>query len=106
LGSLVEDVASYGTLVYNKDYLLKEFKEKEGIHQPGYQNGGVYIFNPSVSEYFPNQDEFSVEYDVFPRMKNLYVYESDRPWVDVGVPERLAWARENWRKFQIVRCLL
>ena len=31
LGSLVEDVASYGTLVYDKDYHLQEFKEKEGI---------------------------------------------------------------------------
>lgn len=99
LGSFVEDVASYGTLIYDEDYHLVEFKEKEGIHKPGYQNGGVYIFSPQVKKYFPEREEFSIEYDVFPKMKDLCVYESDRPWIDIGVPERLEWARENWRKF-------
>ena len=99
LGSFVDDVASYGTLEYDKDYHLTAFKEKEGIHKSGYQNGGIYIFNPQINKYFPSQDEFSIEYDVFPKMKDLYVYESDRPWVDVGVPERLEWARENFEEF-------
>ncbi|MBI4993246.1 MAG: NTP transferase domain-containing protein [Candidatus Magasanikbacteria bacterium] len=100
LGAHVDDVASYGTLVYDKNYHLREFKEKEGIHQPGYQNGGVYIFKPSVKKYFPTQEAFSIEYDMFPKMKDLYVYESDRPWIDIGVPERLEWARGNWRVFE------
>jgi len=99
LGSLVEDVASYGTLVYDKDYHLQEFKEKEGIHKPGYQNGGIYIFNSQVKKYFPAEDAFSVEYDVFPKMKDLCVYESDKQWIDVGLPERLEWARANYKKF-------
>ncbi|OGH71718.1 MAG: hypothetical protein A3G00_01395 [Candidatus Magasanikbacteria bacterium RIFCSPLOWO2_12_FULL_43_12] len=99
LGSFVDDVASYGTLVYDKNYHLQEFKEKEGIHQPGYQNGGIYIFNPRIKKYFPEREEFSIEYDVFPNTKDLYVYESDRPWIDIGVPERLGWAKENWRVF-------
>ena len=99
LGSHVEDVASYGTLDYDSEYHLKYFKEKEGIHKPGYQNGGVYLFTPHMKKYFPETDVFSVEYDVFPKMKNLYVYESDRPWIDVGVPERLEWARKNWKNF-------
>lgn len=99
LGSFVEDVASYGTLVYDKDYHLQEFKEKEGIHKSGYQNGGIYVFNSSVKKYFPAEDAFSIEYDVFPKMKDLYVYESDKPWIDVGLPERLAWAREHWKEF-------
>lgn len=99
LGSFVEDVASYGTLVYDKNYHLQEFKEKEGVNQPGYQNGGVYIFNPQVKNYFPTQEAFSIEYDVFPKMKDLYVYESDKAWIDVGVPERLEWARESWEIF-------
>ena len=100
LASHVIDVASYGTLEYDNDYRLTAFKEKEGKHQPGYQNGGCYIFNPSVSQYFPPPDTFSIEYDVFPKMKKLQVYQSDRPWVDIGVPERLQWARENWWVFE------
>jgi len=100
LGSFVDDVASYGTLEYSKDYHLVAFKEKEGIHKSGYQNGGIYIFNSQVKKYFPPQDEFSIEYEVFPKMKDLYVYESDRPWIDVGVPERLGWARANYKQFE------
>ncbi len=99
LGAYVEDVARYGTLVYGKDYHLTVFKEKEGIHQPGYQNGGVYMFMSSLKKYFPDKDEFSIEYDVFPNVKNLYVYESDKPWIDVGKPESLAWARDNYQIF-------
>jgi len=99
LGAFVKDVARYGTLVYGEDYQLKEFKEKEGVHKPGYQNGGVYMFNSSIKKYFPDKDEFSIEYDVFPKVKDLYVYESDKPWIDVGKPESLDWARANYQTF-------
>lgn len=98
LGAKVEDAAVLGTLYYDKNYHLKEFKEKEGRHQPGYINGGVYIFNEQAKKYFSEQKSFSIEYDVFPHMKNLYVYESDKPWIDIGVPERLEWARKNWKE--------
>lgn len=100
LGARVADAASFGTLVYDQRYQLAAFKEKEGKPEPAYINGGVYIFTPRVRDYFPPAEIFSIEYDVFPRLKNLYVYESDRPWADIGVPERLAWARENWRMFE------
>jgi NDP-sugar pyrophosphorylase family protein len=100
LGSFVDDVSSYGTLEYSDDYHLQAFKEKEGVVKSGYQNGGIYIFNPVVKKYFPESDEFSIEYDVFPKMKNLYVYESDKSWIDVGLPERLEWARGNWKQFE------
>ncbi len=100
LGAYVPDVASYGTLEYESNYHLTAFKEKEGIHKPGYQNGGFYIFNSSIQKYFPPADTFSIEYDVFPHVKDLYVYESDRPWIDIGVPERLEWARQNAHIFE------
>ena len=99
LGSKVPNAASYGTLEYNEQYHLQAFKEKEGIDQPGFINGGLYLFTPNIHNYFPDKDTFSVEYDVFPNMKNLYVYESDRPWIDIGVPDRLDWARNNWQTF-------
>ncbi|HOX60991.1 MAG TPA: sugar phosphate nucleotidyltransferase [Candidatus Magasanikbacteria bacterium] len=100
LGAYADDVASYGTLEYGPDFHLKTFKEKEGIHRAGYQNGGIYIFNPNIKKYFPDRDDFSIEYDVFPNVKDLFVYESDRSWIDIGVPERLVWARENFSKFE------
>ncbi len=100
LGSYVDDVSSYGTLEYDSNYHLTAFKEKEGIKKPGFQNGGCYIFTKQAKKYFPEEDSFSVEYDVFPNMKNLYVYESDKAWIDVGLPERLEWARENFENFK------
>jgi D-glycero-alpha-D-manno-heptose 1-phosphate guanylyltransferase len=87
LGVRVEDASTYGTLEYDDAKHLVAFKEKEGIEKPGYINGGLYLF--------------SIEYDVFPRVKNMYVYTSDSPWVDVGVPERLDWARTHWDSFVV-----
>jgi D-glycero-alpha-D-manno-heptose 1-phosphate guanylyltransferase len=96
LGAYVDDVASYGTLEYDENSHLTAFKEKEGIHKPGYQNGGFYLFTPQAQKYFPtDKNNFSIEYDVFPQMKELYVYESSTPWIDIGVPERLEWARQH-----------
>jgi len=94
LGTRVEDASSYGTLLYDENYHLLSFKEKEGKAIPGYINGGMYIFTQHTFAYFPD-GPCSLEYDVMPLMKNIYVYESDEPWIDIGVPDRLSWAREH-----------
>ncbi len=97
-GAQVPDASSYGTLEFDEDKKLSAFKEKEGVNKPGYINGGIYLFNDSVRRYFDlPQEKFSVEYDVFPRVRDIYVFPFDGAWIDIGVPERLEWARENWR---------
>jgi len=99
LGAKVPDAASYGTLDFDNTYHLNAFKEKEGLHQEAHINGGFYLFTAAARQYFPAaKNVFSIEYDVFPLMKDLDVYASDRPWIDIGVPERLEWARENWEE--------
>lgn len=98
LASKVDNAASYGTLVYDSTGRLLQFKEKEGREEPGYINGGFYLFTPQARKHFPEKTVFSIEYDVFPHMKDLDVFESDHPWIDIGVPERLAWAREHWEE--------
>lgn len=99
LGVKVEDASTYGTLEIGDENSLKSFKEKEGKKVPGYINGGLYLFTPHAKKHFPDEEKFSIEYDVFPNMKDLYVYTSDSPWIDVGVPERLKWARGHWEMF-------
>ena len=101
LGAKVDDAATYGTLLVGEDNHLDAFKEKEGKHESGYINGGVYLFTKKATQYFPQQSAFSIEYDVFPRMTDLYVYTSDAPWIDIGVPERLVWAREHYQEFTV-----
>ena len=100
LAAQVDDASSYGTLEYDNNYKLTNFKEKEGKVQPGYINGGIYLFTSSIQKYFPDKENFSIEYDVFPNVENLYVYESSEPWIDVGVPERLEWAQQYWKIFR------
>lgn len=97
LGARVDDASTYGVLDFDDKYHLKKFKEKEGIAEPGYINGGIYLLNKKFKSYFPDLDIFSIEYDVFPKVTDLDVYASDRPWIDIGKPERLEWARNNWK---------
>lgn len=98
MGARVENASSYGTLIFDEQNNLKEFREKEGKEIPGYINGGIYLFTDKVHRHFPEEMiNFSVEYDVFPKMKELEVYTFDGDWIDIGVPERLEWARRNWK---------
>jgi NDP-sugar pyrophosphorylase family protein len=100
LGARVEDASTYGTLVFDNNHHLLEFKEKEGLVKSGYINGGIYLFTEKMKRHFPAVDAFSIEYDVFDKINelgaDLDAYASDEPWVDIGLPERLNWARENW----------
>ena len=96
LGAQVDDAAPYGTLEHDEQYRLRAFKEKAGESKPGIINGGVYIFTARAKELFPQYHTFSLEYDIFPFMTDLDVYPSDQPWIDIGVPERLAWAQAKW----------
>jgi D-glycero-alpha-D-manno-heptose 1-phosphate guanylyltransferase len=99
-GSLVDDASTYGTLLFDTDTKkLGSFEEKRGMVESAYINGGIYLFTKNIHQYFPSEDSFSIEYDVLPYMKDLYVYPSEDQWIDVGVPERLSFARDNWRLF-------
>lgn len=99
LGSYVEDASTYGTLYVDEGNKILAFKEKEGKQVPGYINGGFYIFTPHIAKHFPDIEAFSIEYDVFPQVKNMDVFPSKHPWIDIGQPERLAWAREHYHTF-------
>ncbi|MEM1010059.1 MAG: hypothetical protein AAGJ35_13765, partial [Myxococcota bacterium] len=49
----------------------------------------------SIQDYFPQEDSFSVEYDVFPNAKQLYIHPYKGTWIDIGTPERLEFARKH-----------
>ncbi|MDE0555419.1 MAG: hypothetical protein OXI24_14445, partial [Candidatus Poribacteria bacterium] len=66
--------------------------------RPGYINGGVYLFNRKIIDAFPkHQEVFSIERDVFPSVSNLHTLKTEANWIDIGVPERLASARQHFR---------
>ena len=94
----VSDIRSYGEIVSDSEGRITAFREKQSVHQAGYINGGVYLFNKSIADAFPSdRDQFSVERDVFPKVRELYTLQSDADWIDIGVPERLAYARQHFQ---------
>lgn len=91
----VPDIRPYGEIVSDGDGKILAFREKQPIHRAGYINGAVYLFDRSITDTFPNgQETFSMERDVFPFVSNLYAFQTDVSWIDIGVPERLDYARK------------
>ena len=93
----VPDIRPYGEIVSDGAGKIQAFREKQPTCRAGYVNGGVYLFNQSIADAFPSDREnFSMERDVFPHIPNLYALQTDADWIDIGVPERLADAREQF----------
>ena len=93
----VSDIRPYGEIVSDEDGRIQAFHEKQPTARAGYVNGAIYLFDRSIAKAFPDgQEVFSVERDVFPHVSNLYALQTDADWIDIGVPERLAYAREHF----------
>ena len=96
LGISVPDLTSYGEIVADAQGRIIEFKEKQQVARPGCANGAVFLFNRSVVNAFPEKEVFSIERDVFPYLSQLYVHSVETEWIDIGVPERLEYARKHF----------
>jgi len=98
LSVYVDDIRPYGEIVSDSNGKIQAFREKQPIHRAGYVNGGVYLFNQTIVDTFPkHQETFSIERDVFPSISDLYALKTDATWIDIGVPERLAYARQHFQ---------
>lgn len=96
LGIAVPDLTSYGEIVSDTQGRITEFREKQQVARPGCANAAVFLFNQSITEAFPKEDVFSIERDVFPFLSKLYVHRVETEWIDIGVPERLEYARQHF----------
>lgn len=93
----VPDIRPYGEIMSDDDGKIQAFHEKQSTCRTGYVNGGVYLFDHSIADAFPKgQETFSMERDVFPVVSNLYALQTDADWIDIGVPERLDYARKHF----------
>ena len=94
----VDDTRSYGEIIPDSNGKIRAFREKQSVLRTGYINGGVYLFNRKIANAFPkHQETFSIERDVFPSVSNLYALETQANWIDIGVPERLEYARQHFQ---------
>ena len=98
LSVYVDDVRPYGQIVSDESGKIITFREKQSVDSAGYINGGVYLFDETIADAFPeDMEHFSIEQDVFPHVPNLWALRTEADWIDIGVPERLAYARQNFR---------
>lgn len=96
LGISVPDLTSYGEIIADTQGRITAFREKQQVARPGCANGAVFLFNRSIVNAFPQKEVFSIERDVFPNLTQLYVHKVETEWIDIGVPERLEYARQHF----------
>lgn len=94
----VDDTRPYGEIISSNTGRITTFLEKPITLQSGYINAGIYLFNRRIADGFPKRDVFSLSYEVFPKLENLYAFKTDSDWIDIGSPERL---QEAQRLFSI-----
>jgi D-glycero-D-manno-heptose 1,7-bisphosphate phosphatase len=96
----VPDTSRYGR-VELRGGRISVLQEKAAGGFEGLINGGVYWLRRSVLD-FIDRAPLSIERDVFPRLASegqLCGFEYSGPFIDIGVPEDLAFARSSWREF-------
>ena len=100
----VNNASRYGTVKLGKDCEIKSFKEKDGLPNEGLINAGVYLLNKN--NYLSNTTEkinFSIEKDFFEKNKgelNLFGFEYEGYFIDIGIPEDYAKAQNDFKEFK------
>lgn len=91
------DVSRYGELITCRDTtFIQKFSEKGGVARPGLINGGIYLFRRSVVDYFPAQETFSIETDLFPKLLpiGIQAHEVHGKFIDIGTKDSYALAQK------------
>jgi mannose-1-phosphate guanylyltransferase len=90
----VDDPTKFGVVETEKDGRVIRFTEKpkwEDVRSH-WINAGVYILEPEVLDYIPDDTFYMFEKGVFPEMLSkrepVYAYASHAYWIDMGTPEK------------------
>lgn len=96
LGLSIKDASRYGSLVYDDEYNLVKFAEKQA--GAGVINAGVYLLRNSLIAEFPHNIPLSFEEEVFPTLLGkgikFKVHIVEAPFLDIGTPKSLVQAEE------------
>jgi D-glycero-alpha-D-manno-heptose 1-phosphate guanylyltransferase len=79
----------YGIVELNKDYSVKNLKEKQ-YYEEGLINGGVYVLDAHkfLEEDLPTQFSFEKDYlEKFYMQRRMYGVVQDEYFIDIGIPE-------------------
>jgi D-glycero-alpha-D-manno-heptose 1-phosphate guanylyltransferase len=92
LVKMVPDTSRFGTIQMNEQNEIVKFVEKRDSTGAGFINAGVYIMKTSALQKISDKAPCSLEYEFFPAMigKNIYGYETEGNFIDIGTPESYA----------------
>lgn len=93
----VPDARDYGTIDVDALKNITAFKEKQSIERSALINTGTYCLTRHAFDLKETPAKFSIEYDFFPYLvsKKFYGFEVENKFIDIGTPERYAWAQEH-----------
>lgn len=81
----------YGSVWKNDKNKIEKFAEKNIGTSSGLINAGVYYLNKKQLQKFDFAQKCSVETDIFPELlkDNLFGFETEADFIDIGTPETL-----------------
>lgn len=89
----VENPLQFGVVIANEDNIIEKFLEKPSWGEVFSDtiNTGIYIIEPEILDYIPENKNFDFAKDLFPLLMqsdiHLMGYNLDGYWRDVGNPE-------------------
>ena len=92
----------YGIVNVTPDNSISGFSEK-AFRTEGTINGGIYIANKTLSNYFPDEEKFSFEKDFLEKkidQLNLKGFLFDEYFIDIGIPEDYHRAQHELAQFK------
>jgi len=94
-----KDKKDYGNVIITNGGVIDSFFEKDEKGEGAFISAGIYFMEKRIEEYFPHEEVFSLEFDVFPKLKRNskgFVFEGE--FVDIGTPERYESAQDSLKE--------
>lgn len=97
----VADTSQYGVIELDSEHNIVGFQEKPepGEAKSNLANTGIYVLDPKVLDYIPEDTFFDFAEDVFPRLleagEKLVGYEDSFYWSDIGTLEAYRAAQQD-----------
>ncbi len=95
--SKIDNISDCASVEINNSGKISAFKEKMPIKKRGLVSAGIYLMNNNIFKHMPDKDNFSIEYDFFPKIilnNNCYGFIHQGKFIDIGAPDRYKMANK------------
>ena len=98
------ETQDYGVIALGESQRIVSFDEKKvwtgPYPSPSFINAGIYLFESHILSLIPSHKNFSLEYDLFPKVidREFYGYVTSETLIDIGTPERYEKAKQCFRR--------